>query len=172
MKNIIVSIVSLFFISSCVTIKKSPTIVANTTSSKNDSVTISYLLKLDSKIQEAVVIGDSLLLDTALAKDFVFTHGFMDGGQEDKNKWRSLATKNPSIYFYRRVDSAIVELHEDIAIIMGTLSVKRVPIARRKETENYCYTLGYFHVYAFRNNRWQFLSHRTTKSITPSAPCK
>ena len=139
---------------------------------KKDTATISYLIDLDKKIQEAVVIGDTTLLDNVLADDFLFTHGFMDGGQQDKTAWRAIATRKPAFYFYRKVDSSIVELHGDIAIVMGTLSIKRGPIARNDEKDNHCYTLAYSHIYVYRNKRWQFLSHRTTKSITSSAPCQ
>jgi len=139
---------------------------------KKDTATISYLINLDKKIQEAMVIGDTVLLDNVLADDFLFTHGFMNGGQENKTKWRSIATRKPAFYFYRKVDSSIVELHGDIAIVMGTLSIKRGPIARNNEKDNHCYILAYSHIYVYRNNRWQFLSHRTTKSIQPSQPCQ
>lgn len=148
---------------------KSPT---QTLDSKQDTATISYLIDLDKKIQEAMVISDTVLLDSVLANDFLFTHGFMDGGQQDKTAWRAIATRKPAFYFYRKVDSSIVELHGDIAIVMGTLSIKRGPIAKNNEKDSYCYSLAYSHIYAFRNNRWQFLSHRTTKSIQPSQPCQ
>ena len=139
---------------------------------KKDTATISYLIDLDKKIQEAMVIGDTAFLDNVLADDFLFTHGFMNGVQENKTKWRSIATRRPSPYFYRKVDSSIVELHGDLAIVMGTLSIKRGPIARNNETDNRCFSLAYSHIYVYRNNRWQFLSHRTTKSIQPSQPCQ
>ncbi len=170
-KNLII-IFSILFIAGCKTTKTITKLQTSTVSSKPDSTTISYLLNLDRKIQEAVVIGDSLLMDSVLANDFLFTHGFMNGGQEDEAKWKQLARRNPPLYFYRRVDSATVELHGDIALVLGTLSIKRRPIARNNETENYCYTLAYVHLYAFRKNRWQFLSHRTAKSVMPPAPCK
>jgi ketosteroid isomerase-like protein len=143
-----------------------------TLDSKKDTATISYLIDLDKKIQEAMVIGDTAFLDNVLADDFLFTHGFMNGVQENKTKWRSIATRRPSPYFYRKVDSSIVELHGDLAIVMGTLSIKRGPIARNNETDNRCFSLAYSHIYVYRNNRWQFLSHRTTKSIQPSQPCQ
>ncbi len=107
MKNILGFIFLILLISACITNKTLPGIKSNTSGSTSDSATISYLLKLDSKIQEAVVIGDSLLLDTVLAKDFVFTHGW-NGGREDKARWRSHTTRNPLLYFYLRVDSAMV----------------------------------------------------------------
>ena len=45
-------------------------------------------------------------------------------------------------------------------------------LVKNNEKDNHCYKLAYSHVYVFRNNRWQFLSHRTTQSIQPSQPCQ
>jgi hypothetical protein len=34
-----------------------------------------------------------------------------------------------------------------------------------------CYALRYAHVYARRNGRWMFVSHRTERMIEESHPC-
>lgn len=138
----------------------------------NDSITMLFLLDLDRRIQEGIVNGDSLLLDTVIGTDFIFTHGFLKGGQEDKSKLLKNSTINPDFYFYRKVDSAIVELHGDVALVLGNLTIKRKPIKRNVETDNYCYKLAFIHLYAWRNNRWLFISHRTAKNIIPSQPCR
>jgi hypothetical protein len=140
--------------------------------SHNDSVTTKILLDLDRRIQEGLVIGDSILLDTVLAADFIFTHGFLNGGQEDRNKLLKNISTNQGFYFYRKVDSAVVELHGDIALVLGNLTIKRKPIKRNAEIDNYCYKLAFIHLYAWRNNRWVFISHRTAKNLIPPQPCK
>ena len=60
-------------------------------------------------------------------------------------------------YISREHDSTIVELHNNVAIITGTLTVQR-----KGPQSISIYALGYVRVYALHNKIWQMISHRTT----------
>jgi hypothetical protein len=61
----------------------------------------------------------------------------------------------------RQHDSTTVELHDDIAIIYGKLSVER----ESKEEKLSNYALWYVRVYSLRNKVWQMVSHRSTEEV-------
>ena len=106
-------------------------------------------------IDRAVVQKQISLLQKLYADDFVFTHG--TGLVDSKRSWLK-NIKDTSVHFiYREHDSTLVELHHDVAIVTGTLTVKR---QRRTEVDGYA--LRYVRVFANRKNQWQMLSHRTT----------
>lgn len=130
------------------------------------------LAELDRRIQEAIVTGDVKLLEQHLSGDFVFVHGLLAGGRETKSDLLTKAKKvPPQVFIYRKVSSQVVEMHGDIALVLGRLDVRRLPSERNKETEQMCYALNYVHLYERRKGIWQFLSHRTAQSVEPSEPC-
>jgi hypothetical protein len=87
--------------------------------SQENSLVKRQILLLDREIQQAVVIGDTLLIDSTVAADFVFTHGLLTGDVDTKSTWRDFARVNPKTFLSREVDSAVVEIHDDMAMVLG-----------------------------------------------------
>ena len=136
-----------------------------------DSLVKQQILLLDKKIQQAAVIGDTLLIDTAVAADFVFTHGLLSGDLDTKSTLRDFATANPKTFLSREVDSAVAEIHDDVAVVLGRLNVQ-ANFKDDDKLQKFCYSLHYVHLYQKRNNKWLFISHRTAKMVVPEYRCK
>jgi ketosteroid isomerase-like protein len=113
---------------------------------------------LNRAIDRAVVNRDLATLQKHYGEDFVFTHG--TGTVDSKESWLKSIQKltDDNRFTSREHDSTQVELHGDIAIITGKLSVVRLT---PKETKRYA--LRYVRVYALRKKTWQLISHRTTE---------
>ncbi len=138
---------------------------------QNDSIVKNKILLLDKRIQQAIVIGDTAIINSSIANDFVFTHGFMDGEIDTKSTWKEYAKAKNKTFLARDIDSAKVELHADIAIVVGRLNV-RAKFEEENKLQTFCYSLHYVHVYAKRNNKWTFISHRTAKMVVPEYRCE
>lgn len=108
------------------------------------------------KIDKAVVAKDMEFLKKHYGEDFVFTHG--TGLIDSKNSWLESIRKSKG-YASREHDSTVVELHKDIAIIFGKLTVGRLTPASDGTSK---YSLRYVRVFALRKNTWEMISHRTT----------
>jgi len=123
----------------------------------------SDVLAFEKDMEAAVVRGDVAYLDKICAKDFSFTHGdgWTTGGAplrvENKEQWLASVGKAP--YLYRDLDSVKVEMHGDIAITYGMYK------AQNKTAKN-GFTVWFERVYAFRNESWQYVSHRTVHGPT------
>jgi ketosteroid isomerase-like protein len=132
------------------------------------------LRDLDKKIQEASVVGDVELLERHLADDFAFTH--FGGGRDDKAHWVRLARLAPRPYLRRAVSEQQVELHGDVALVLGRLDVQTRPAqagaATPASARPSCYALRYIHAYARRGEHWLFLSHDTTAMVEDAHPCQ
>lgn len=124
------------------------------------------VLAFEREMEAAVVRGDIGFLDRACADDFSFTHG--DGWTtgkpplrvENKAQWLASVAKIP--YLARDLDSVQVELHGDVAITYGRYVAKnRSGTAGRTQ-----FTVWFERVYAYRDGRWQYLSHRTVNGPT------
>jgi len=137
---IILFLVSVFLIGS----------VKGQQSAKSDS---GYLVLLNQRIDDYVVQKNLAALDTLYVADFVFSHG--SGKVEGKPGW--LATVGRTDYTLRRHDSVTAEVHPDMAIVKGKMSIQRI---NKDKTDRYY--LKYIRVYAPRKNRWQMVSHSTT----------
>jgi ketosteroid isomerase-like protein len=113
---------------------------------------------LNRALDQAVVNQDILTLNKHYGEDFVFTHGtgLVDSKESWINNIKKLGEENR--FISREHDSTHVELHDDVAIIVGTLTVARLS---KQETQKYA--LRYVRVYVLRNKVWQLISHRTTK---------
>ena len=118
------------------------------------------VLALERRIEAAVLGADTAFLYGVLASDFTYTHG--DGwttggavrGVDRRAEW--LASL-PGRYSRRDVDSQQVELHGDVAITMGRVRARSGgPAATQR-----AFSFWYVRVYARRDGRWQYLSHRT-----------
>jgi hypothetical protein len=123
------------------------------------------VLEFERQIEEAVVRGDVAFFDAATSTDFSFVHG--DGWTRGE---QPLATDDKAA-FLRRVanreylvhdlDGVRVELHGDVAITYGRYVSLFVPPNRDSATPPRLMSVWFQRVYAKRDGRWQFLSHRT-----------
>ena len=111
---------------------------------------------INRSIDEAVVKKDVNKLKQVYADDFVFTHG--TGYVEGKNSWIK-DVENPAKKFTSRMhDSTLVELHDNVAIVTGSLAITRSDADKLVR-----YGIRYVRVFALRNKSWQLISHRTVK---------
>lgn len=106
-------------------------------------------------VDNAVVNKQTEILNKHYAEDFYFKHG--SGNIDSKKSWVTNTTRATSPgYLSRTHDSVTVELHKNIAVVMGTLTVRRSAAVKRQG-----YALRYMRVYILRENVWQLLSHNT-----------
>jgi hypothetical protein len=117
---------------------------------KDDLETGNKLLNFERKIDEAVVATDLPFLHTAYAEDFRFKHG--TGYVDDKASWLKDVEKNKGLFVSRIIDSVEVEIHNNIGITNGRLTVTR---------KDKTYVLNYVRVYIRREDQWQMIMHRT-----------
>lgn len=113
----------------------------------------SLLITLNQQIDNYVVAKDTAALSKLYAGDFVFSHG--SGNIDNKQSWLKSVAKGS--YVSRQHDSVKVEMHADLAILRGKLSVHKN--ANNKSDR---YHLKYVRVYAYRDKQWQMISHITT----------
>jgi ketosteroid isomerase-like protein len=119
------------------------------------------VLAFEREMEAAVVRGDVAFLDRACSSDFSFTHGdgWTVGGPplrvENKAQWLAAVAKAP--YLARDLDSVKVELHGDVAITYGRYRARN----KAGDPGRRAFTVWFERVYARRDGRWQFLSHRT-----------
>ena len=134
--------------------------------SSEPSADSAELLALDQKIGTAVVHGDTAYVDSVTSSDFVMVHG---DGWTTGGKPRSTDTKQSML---RRVtgkaydvidfDSVKLEMHGDIAITYGRY-IAHMPGNAPNEA---WFAVWYERVYARRDGRWMYLSHRTVHGPT------
>src|SRR5918995_3676219 len=124
--------------------------------SGQDPALVKLIDDLNRKIDRAVVSKDFSVLEQYYGDDFVFTHA--TGLVDSKNSWIESIKKNKG-YAAREHDSTIVELHKDLAIIEGKLTVSRLAPAKDGTTK---YSLKYVRVFALRKKNWEMISHRST----------
>jgi hypothetical protein len=126
----------------------------------------SEVVAFEEKMEAAVTRGDVAYLDQVCAPDFRFTHGdgWTTGGPpmrvEDRFQWLAMVGEAP--YASRDLDSVQVELHGDVAITYGRYVARFKP----DNPERRKFTVWFERVYAERNGKWQFLSHRTVDGPT------
>lgn len=119
------------------------------------------VLALERDIEAAVVRGDVAFVDAASAPTFTFTHGdgWTIGGAplrvDSRAEWLATVAKAP--YDSRVLDSVKAEVHGDVVITYGryVARFKNAAPGRRQ------FTVWFERVYARRNGKWQYLSHRT-----------
>lgn len=125
-------------------------------STAKDSAMINYVEETNRKIDQAVVAKDMRFLEGHYGEGFVFTHG--TGLIDSKKSWLEDVRKSKG-FAAREHDSTVVELHDDIAIISGKLTVSRLAPAKDGTSK---YSLRYVRVFRHRKKNWEMISHRTT----------
>jgi ketosteroid isomerase-like protein len=124
--------------------------------SLQDSALINFIDALNRRIDRAVVAKDVEFLQEHYGSDFIFTHG--TGLIDSKQSWIENVRKGKG-FASREHDSTVVELHKDIAIVSGKLTVTRMQPAQDGTLK---YSLRYVRVFVLRKKTWQMISHRTT----------
>lgn len=118
------------------------------------------LTRIEQAVAQAVVELDFETMENIYANDFIFSHS--TGAVETKSQWLEVLRTTEQPYTSRIVDDIRVELHDDIAITSGRLTIKR-------DTDNPRFRefrVRYIRVYVFREQRWQMLSHRSISEET------
>ena len=119
---------------------------------QNISFDSSVIITLNQQIDNYVVQQNIAALDKLYAPDFVFSHG--SGKVEGRQGWFKSVAKGS--FVTRQHDSVTVEMHTDIAVVRGRLSVHK-----KTEKENSKYHLKYVRVFVLRDKQWQLISHIT-----------
>ena len=129
------------------------------------------VLALERKIEAAVVSGDVAFVGSVLSEDFHFVHGdgWTTGGkalmEDDKAAFlKRVADKE---YAVHDLDSVKAEMHGDVAITYGRYVSLFVP-RNRAGNPGQLNSIWFERVYAKRDGRWMFLSHRTVHGPTVS----
>jgi Domain of unknown function (DUF4440) len=136
-----------------------PPRAAASTASAHD--TADEVLAFERAIEAAVVRGDVAFVDAATAPTFTFTHGdgWTTGGAplrvDTRADWMATVAKAP--YASRVLDSVKTEVHGAVVITYGRYVGRFKDAAPGRRT----FTVWYERVYAKRNGKWQYLSHRT-----------
>ena len=111
------------------------------------------LLAYERNIEKAVVATDLAFLGKAYADDFRFKHG--TGLVDSKSSWLESVSKARGQYVSRDVDSVEVEVHGNIGITNG-----KITVLRKSEKISHFF-IKYVRVYIWRDERWQLIMHRT-----------
>ena len=135
--------------------------VAAAAQKPHDDSGVAEVLAFERDVEAAIVRGDVAFMDRACAPTFSFTHGdgWTTGGAplrvDDRAQWMAVVKSAP--YASRELDSVRVEMHGDVAVTYGRY------VARMKggDPGRQQFDLWFERVYAKRNGRWRYLSHRT-----------
>jgi ketosteroid isomerase-like protein len=124
------------------------------------------VLAFERAMEAAVVRGDVAYVGRVSAPDLTFTHGdgWTTGGKPllVDNREAFLKRVQNRQYNVRDLDSVRVEMHGDIAITYG----RYVAQNRTGNPEQSWFSVWFERVYAKRNGRWLYVSHRTVHGPT------
>jgi hypothetical protein len=132
-----------------------------TVAPKDQAAAGAEVLALEREIAAALVRGDVAYMEKAIAPDFVMVHGdgWTHGDAPSLVDERASFIKRVSGKIYEAVDIDVqaVEMHGDVAITYGHYvgHIPGSPEGRR------WFSVWYEKVYARRDGRWVYLSHRT-----------
>ena len=129
------------------------------------------VLALEHEIEAAVVRGDVAYVDNVLSADFRFVHGdgWTTGGKPlmEDDKAAFLKRVADREYLVHDLDSVKTEVHGDIVITYGRYVSLYAP-RNRAAALGQLNSIWFERVYAKRDGRWKFLSHRTVHGPTVS----
>ena len=131
------------------------------------------VLSLQQKVEAAVVSGDAAFAETVLSSDFHFRHGDgwtrgeKTGGIEDDRSafLKRIAGKE---YLVHDLDQPRIEMHGDVAITWGRYVSLFMPKNGNADIPASLTSIWFERVWAKRDGRWQWLSHRTVWGPHPS----
>jgi hypothetical protein len=127
------------------------------------------VLGLDQKIGAAVVRGDTAYVDSVTPRDFVMVHGdgWTHGGKPLSTDTKESMLRRVTTKYYDVIDfdSVNVEMHGDIAITYGRY-LAHVPGAAADKA---WFAVWFERVFAKRDGRWIYVSHRTVHGPTYGA---
>jgi Domain of unknown function (DUF4440) len=133
------------------------------------------VLRLDQKIADAVIRGDTSYVASVTAGDFVMVHGdgWTNGGKplSTDTKESMLQRVTSKYYDVLDFDSVKAEMHGNIAITYGryiahTTGVTQTPVDRIVAPEKRWFSVWFERVYEKRDGKWIYLSHRTVHGPT------
>ena len=127
---------------------------------KDTTATKIFLDSINRLVDRAVVKKEMAALQTYYADDFYFLHA--TGRIDNKASWMKSVSGSNSQTLSREHDSVLVELHPDVALLSGVLSVRFPPNTRAG------YAIRYIRVYALRKEGWRLVSHHSTAQWTIS----
>jgi hypothetical protein len=141
----------------------SPVVVSG---QKGGGAEAAEVLGLDQKIASAVVRGDTAFVDSVTPGDFVMVHGdgWTNGGKPLSTDTKESMLRRVTTKYYDVIDfdSVKVEMHGDVAITYGRY-LAHVP---GSAAERAWFAVWFERVYAKRDGRWIYLSHRTVHGPT------
>jgi hypothetical protein len=128
------------------------------------------VLKLDQRIADAVVRGDTQFVENVTPTDFVMVHGdgWTTGGKplSTDTKQSMLQRVGSRYYDLIQFDSVKAELHGDVAITYGRYIAHT---SGGSDPSKRWFAVWFERVYAKRNGEWLYLSHRTVHGPTYGA---
>jgi hypothetical protein len=129
----------------------------------------SDVLALDQTIANAVVRGDTPYVSSVTSTDFVMVHGdgWTNGGQplSVDTKDDMLGRVTSRYYDVLDFDSVKAEMHGDVLVTYGRYIAHRTVGDPAKAW----FSVWFERVYAKRDGRWIYLSHRTVHGPTYGA---
>ena len=126
----------------------------------------SEVIAFERDMEAAIVRGDVAYVDRVSARDLTFTHGdgWTTGGKprsvDDRQSFLKRVENRQ--YAVRDLDSVKVEMHGDVAITYGRYVAKM----RNGDPEKPWFSVWFERVYAKRDGKWLYLSHRTVHGPT------
>ena len=134
------------------------------------------VLRLDQKIADAVIRGDTAYVASVTAADFVMVHGdgWTNGGEPLLTDTKESMLQRVTSKYYDVIDfdSVKAEMHGDIAITYGryiahtTGATQSQPVDRIVAPDKRWFSVWFERVYEKRDGKWIYLSHRTVHGPT------
>jgi hypothetical protein len=132
-----------------------------------DSAVDAEVLRLDQKIADAVVHGDTAYVASMTPADFVMVHGdgWTNGGKPLATDTKETMLQRVTSKYYDVIDfdSVKAEMHGDIAITYGRYIAHTTGGAA---ADKRWFSVWFERVYAKRDGKWMYLSHRTVHGPT------